>query len=158
MANNYTQFSESIPDITPDERAWLERQLDTDALDETIEVLANPEEHTPMEVADAELRVPELILYNVYRESECLGFEHRFYENDLVLYTEESGDLEAIIPLVQAFIQQFRPDFKFTLTWAGTCSKPRCGEFGGGAIYVDRDTVDYINAWEWAQRRVEEKT
>jgi hypothetical protein len=158
MANNYTQFSECIPDITSDERAWLERQLETDALDEIVAILSDPEGYTPEEVAAAEERGKEIVLLPAYRESGCLGFEHEFYENDFVLYTEESGDVEIIIPLVQEFIRRFRPDYQFTLTWAGTCSKSRIGEFGGGAIYVDRDAVDYVNTWEWAQRRKEQRS
>src|SRR6266511_2233333 len=35
------------------------------------------------------------------------------------------------------------------MAWADTCSKPRIGEFSGGAAFVTADKIEYIMADEW---------
>ena len=48
--------------------------------------------------------------------------------------------------LVQKFLQAFRPADVWTITYATTCSKPRCGAFGGGAGIVTADTIEWRDA------------
>ena len=46
------------------------------------------------------------------------------------------GDPTHVAWLVRKFLARFRPDECWSLTFATTCSKPRAGEFGGGAVFV----------------------
>src|SRR5689334_18897111 len=117
MANNYTQFSEAIERITPEERSWIESQLDPDSWGEEP-----PEWEAPL-------------------EEEYLSFEWSLdeIEGSLWLYAEESGDPDEVARFVRAFLARFRPGDRFSLTYADSCSKPRLGEFSGGAVFVTRD-------------------
>ena len=57
----------------------------------------------------------------------------------LWVYAEESGSPDNVAWLVQKFLKKFRPDQCWSLTYSTTCSKPRVGEFGGGAVFVTAD-------------------
>ena len=79
-----------------------------------------------------------------------VGFEYAFHDDHdtpdgwgrhLWLYTEESGSPERVAHLVQKFLGRFRPNQCFSLTYATTCSKPRAGEFAGGAVFVTADRI-----------------
>ena len=37
------------------------------------------------------------------------------------------------------------------MTYARTCSKPRVGEFGGGAVFVTADEVKWENAYDFVE-------
>jgi len=51
--------------------------------------------------------------------------------------------------LAKTFLRRFRPDQCWSLTYAIHCSKPRVGEFGGGAIFVTADKINHLNAYDW---------
>lgn len=42
------------------------------------------------------------------------------------------------------------------IEFAITCSKMRPDNFGGGAIFITRDDIDYFNTEDWIERKVEE--
>ena len=67
------------------------------------------------------------------------------------LYAEEWADLERVAHLVQKFLEQFRPEGCWSLSWATTCSKPRVGEFGGGALFVTAEDVTWQNAYDFIE-------
>jgi hypothetical protein len=52
---------------------------------------------------------------------------------------------------VQKFLKKFRPDQCWSLTYATTCSKPRAGEFGGGAVFVTADEIKWQNAYDFIE-------
>jgi hypothetical protein len=64
----------------------------------------------------------------------------------LWLYADNWGNPENVAHLVQKFLKMFRPDQCWSLTYAATCSKPRVGEFEGGAIFVTADAIQHQNA------------
>ena len=39
-----------------------------------------------------------------------------------------------------------------TLTYATTCSKPRVGEFGGGAVFVTAHEIKWQNAYDFVEQ------
>ncbi len=133
MADNYLLFAESLWELTPDEEAWL------------AERLASNNEATNDPVADDENDSPG-------------GFEFEFYGDPsagryLKLYAIEAGDPDAAAQFVQEFLQRFRPQASFGLSWCASCSKMRDSEFGGGAVFV---TAKHIEAWssgEWLAER-----
>jgi hypothetical protein len=133
MANNYLQFSASLDDLTSEEAKWLEEQL------------AEDENHCPVFLRDHEDSEDDDYTYS--------GFECEFQEREgkcyLWLVAEESGAPGRVAHLVQKFLKRFRPDQCWSLTYATTCSKPRVGEFGGGAVFVTADEVRWQNAYEF---------
>lgn len=137
MANHYTLFSEGIGRITPEERAWIERQLNSeDWIDGKP-----PEWDAPV-------------------EDRALGFawsldegppdgEAAEGEGYLWLYAEGSGDHEEVARFVRAFLARFRLRDHFMLTYANVCSNPGIGEFSGGAVIVSGDGFWHTNAYDW---------
>ena len=76
-------------------------------------------------------------------------FGYAFEDQGLWVFTEEYGNVDRVADLVQEFFKEFRPDGIFTLSWSDTCSKPRLGEFGGGAVCVTRNTVEWMTTDDW---------
>ena len=137
MANNYTQFSEAIDSITPEESTWIQKVLKETHGDEDANKLV-----------DAELGLPSGEgLCNSYWPD----FEWEMEEGMLWLHCEESYDEQHLIRFVQAFIRKFRPDFVFAVTGACTCSHPRIGEFGGWWLVITADKVVGGNTWDAAK-------
>ena len=90
-------------------------------------------------------------------DCDALGFGYNFDDDPdqggwgrhLWVYAEEYGNPDNVAWLVQKFLKTFRPDQCWSLTWASTCSKPRIGEFGGGAIFVTADEIKWQNAYQF---------
>lgn len=144
MANNYLQFSEAISQLTEEERAWCEARLRH--LKEVLPALDNDgqdENSAPCAPEDEPYLGGEM----------CLGFQWSIdKEGDgycLWMYAEESGDVEHVVLFAQEFLARFRPHDYFTLTWAETCSKPRIGEFSGGAVFVTAEETAWNGAFSW---------
>lgn len=124
MANNYTEFSEVVSDLTDEERQWFEEWFEewlaaNDDSDEPVEFVASFEDAG----------------------------------KTLWIRSEESGDIDGIAGMVQEFLAKFRPDQSWSLSWAATCSGPRVGEFGGGAIFVTAQRIEFVNSWGWAEQK-----
>ena len=119
MANNYTQFSEVLPNLTDEEAQWLKEQLEIGS--EGFEVL-----------------------YQFDTDDERDGWGRHLW-----FYAEEVGDPEQVACLVQKFLQRFRPDQYWALTFACTCSKPRVGAFAGGAVFVTANDIKWQHSHEF---------
>jgi hypothetical protein len=113
MANNYTLFSEVLPNLTDEEAQWLKEQLETGLEDSGV-------------------------LHQFDTDDEPDGWGRYLW-----LYADESADLEQVAIFVQKFLRQFRPDQYWSLTFATTCSKPRVGEFSGGALFVTANDIKW---------------
>ena len=74
--------------------------------------------------------------------------------DDVWVYSEDSGDLEALADVVATFQVEFDITEPWTLTWAGTCSKPRLGNFGGGGVVVYKGKAHWMNTWDWCAAEV----
>jgi hypothetical protein len=148
MANNYTQFSEEIENITPEEATWVKEFLQTEAPDRD----SHPAEFEDWcDVHSVDPMDDHAVKYYPY-------FSWALVNNNtaLWLYSDESGDPDAVGEFVQAFLEKFRPEGVFTLTCSMTCSKPRISEFGGGWIVVSADKIKYGNTWTEASKAAEE--
>ena len=147
MANNYTQFSEVIPRLTPDEEAWIREQLDSGAMQD-------------------ESRRSQLAWKPEFEDIDYVTFEWSVEDDNdedvdscgrhLWLHSDESGSPIDVAAFVQAFLKKFRPDQSFALTWADTCSKPRVGEFSGGALFITAHAVEVCSPFEWLGERERE--
>ena len=162
MADNYLQFSEVVANLTGPEEAWLKEQL------QPIRVFGAkeyPEDAVPAELADTEA---DWTGVRYLRDSDdydpdcdSLGFEHAFHDDSddggwgrhLWVYAEESGNPDNVAWLVQKFLTRFRPDRCWSITYSTTCSKPRTGEFGGGAIFVTANKIKWQNAYAFIEQQ-----
>ncbi len=162
MADHYLEFSETLTHLTDEQIDWLQNQL------ETVHVIDG--------VEYTEDKLPDTgnggdgtwIGCRAYRDmedydpgfGEDVGFDYSFSEDvdedwgrHLWVYSEEHGRVDRVAHLVQKFLREFRPDACWSLTYAGTCSKPRVGEFGGGAVFVTATEIKYSNAWEFVEQQ-----
>jgi hypothetical protein len=141
MADNYLQFSEELCDLTDEEVAWWKNVL------------------RPMEEGESaaqRLQRLESIHYASHAadalEEEWPGFQYTLEGNRLWVYAEESGNVDVVAHLMHAFLKAFRPKSTFTLSWAATCSKMRCAQFGGGGFVAHAKGVQWLNVFEWLER------
>ncbi|NQT37235.1 MAG: hypothetical protein HQ581_07085, partial [Planctomycetes bacterium] len=162
MAEHYVEFSEVIPHLTEEEAAWLRRQL------EVVCVFGDQEYTEDALPDDLNRKDAEWTGCRAYRSmedydpdfGEDAGFEYAFSEDDkddewgrhLWLYCEENGAADRAAHLVQKFLGQFRPTDSWSLTWAATCSKPRVGAFGGGAVFVTASEIKCNDAYEFVEQ------
>src|SRR6185295_8666734 len=65
---------------------------------------------------------------------------------------EDNGNIDQVCHIVQKFLKQFRPNEYWTLTFAATCSKPRAGEFSGGAVFVTAEAIHWDHAAAFIER------
>jgi len=80
---------------------------------------------------------------------------------DVWVYSEDSGDIGALAGIVATFQERFGIEEPWSLSWAGTCSNPRVGDFGGGGIVVYKGKATSWNTWDWCtseMRRLQERT
>lgn len=137
MADNYQQFSEEIKKLTPKEEKWLR------------DLLATPETRESF-LLEARRHVDE---------EEDLDFSWSFDDDEvegmgLWVYAEDAGNIEHVVLLVRAFLKKFRPKTCWTLEYADTCSRPRIGAFGGGAVLVTATDAQWLSTSTWRHDQV----
>jgi hypothetical protein len=160
VADNYLDFSEIIANLTEEQEAWLKEQL------QPIRVFGAkeyPEDAVPAELAETE---PDWAGVRCLQDKtdydpqyDALGFQYNFHDDHdtegwgrhLWFYTEGWGDASNVAHLVKKFLKMFRPDHCWSLTYSTTCSKPRVGEFSGGAVFVTADTIQWENAYDFIE-------
>ena len=129
MANNYSQFSESLVELTEAEITWIKDFLTEEAPD-------------PDEEKEAYQRWCEERHLQEGDEPEWFpGFQWQVEENSLWMYSEEGCNTDYLVVFIQKFLQKFRPEEVFTATGADFCSKLRVSEFGGWWIAVSANYV-----------------
>jgi hypothetical protein len=147
MANNYLEFSEALVIETKEERDWGHLSLPSNA-----EEVPEEEEKTS-EVFQEYLRIAELYEFDdIYSAFDFQwDFEKMGGKEVLCMYAEEGGNVNNVATFVQQYLLKCHPDNCWALTWAETCSAPRLGEFGGGAVFVTAETIEWMSAYEWVQ-------
>jgi hypothetical protein len=135
MADYFTLFSAEIPALAPNEREWATQLLDADC---------------PDPVLAAAGIAPETV-----DRQDWPGFEWQFIEpaSDLWIVSHGAANLEHVAAFVRAFLGRFRPAQCWKMSWAETCSKPRVGDFGGGAVFVTSAGFTFLNSGEWLERQ-----
>jgi hypothetical protein len=164
MANNYLQFSEVLPHLTDREIEWLKAQLQRIYVFQGRQYSEDelPPQLLPESADWAGCRVFLDMLEYDAEFDEGAGFEYEFHlEPDadlgrhLWLYAEESGYVSRVTHLVQKFLRNFRPKDCWSLTYALTCSKPRVGEFGGGAVFVTATEIKWDSTDDFVEGQQE---
>ena len=155
MADNYLQFSETLDSLTKKQEAWLQQQL------EPI-VVVNGKELSADEKPDCDEPDFQGLRFlrdydGINDDGDMRGFNLEFQGTGrhrcAWIYADEGGDVERVAHLVQTFLKKFRPNECWSLTYATTCSKPRVGEFGGGAVFVTADAIHWQNAYEFVEQQ-----
>jgi hypothetical protein len=175
VADNWLQFSEVIPNLTAEQEEWLNHQLEGIAIVDGKEY--------PNELGEEKIKVGRKKIaankaefagcrayrdmkdYDFCMQGSTVGFQYEFDDDrdsntnwgrHMWLYAEEGAELDLVAHLVQKFLRKFRPKECWSLTYATTCSKPRVGEFGGGAVFVTAAEIKYENAYGFIdQQRTE---
>ena len=160
MADYYLQFSESLGGLTFAEREWLARQLETifvvNGRECTFDEL--PDGGSQADISWCGLRLFRELAANDEDDDGEAGFQFVLNTDPaagcyLWLYAEADGRPDHAAYLVQRFLQTFRPRACWSLTYAVTCSKPRLGAFGGGALFVTADTIEPLHAHAFIDSR-----
>ena len=143
MADYYTHFSDIIGDLSHEEEDWCKSHL------ERLESLEDNDECEQMT--------------KMYLDVECApDFSWEIIKGDdgksglWICDSGGGGDIFHVEVFVKEFLRVWRPSSCWSMTWAMTCSKPRIGAFTGGAIFVTKDAVHFINADAWAQKKEDE--
>jgi hypothetical protein len=145
MANNYLQFSEQIESITPQQKKWI------------TDYLRNPEDDPNYAQADGKIDWDAWAIdHRGVDADDWPGFDYSFDDKDntLWLHGDEYGNIDHLQIFIQAYFKKFRPKGLFKLTYAETCSKPRLGEFGGGALVVTADQAIWWGAHAWVSEQL----
>jgi hypothetical protein len=146
MANNYTLFSQVIDGVTPEEETWLKEAC----------TVPEPGEET----SEVRKKLLEQYSHHVAYEDNFPMFDWHFGGKGegrmFFIVSEEDGSIDDIAVVVQEFLAKFRPDNFFQLSWAATCSSPRVGEFGGGAVFVTAKGAKFMSDTEWLRLQREE--
>ena len=157
MANHYLQFSEVLPHLSEEEEHWLRHQLEFVLVFGDREYCKDdlPEKRNATDAEWAGCRAHRDMDGYESDFDESAGFDccfsddaHGDWGRHLWLHTEECGCVDRVAHLIQKFLHEFRPHQCWSLTYATTCSKPRVGEFGGGAVFVTADDIKWHNAYE----------
>ena len=75
---------------------------------------------------------------------------------NLVVYTDDHCCVGAVADVIQATLARFAVGLPVVIEYAQTCSKPRQGEFGGGAVVVTADAQHWMSTTAWAERKAAE--
>jgi hypothetical protein len=159
MANNYTQTSLLVSDLTDSEKEWVNSNTDficVRDLNGEYQVVADDE--------DYDYEMPRLFLRRDMEEGwhfrpdefETLEFQWEFQGSDLWIYGEEYANIDHICAFLQLFLKDNRPDDCITFTWADTCSKLRIGEFSGGGAFITADSIEFVSAYQWVSDKASE--
>jgi hypothetical protein len=133
MADSHALFSALFFEkLTQEEEAWLKHMLSLDGETDAVELKAQ--------------------LPGVDLEYGWPGFDGSIYSEGPSLWvrSDESFGPENVAALLQAFIRLFRPSEIVSFTWAGVCSRPIAGEFGGGWAVVSSKKIMFGNTWDAA--------
>jgi hypothetical protein len=137
MANNYTQASFEIPVNDEDLARLRMRRL----VDLTDGGLLDPDEPTNEELFGDKMERVNTFLYR----RDWLGFDWDIEGPTVWFYSDESIDIEAAVTVAQILLDLDDNDEVFATEWADTCSRPRVGEFGGGAVAFNRHRAEYLS-------------
>lgn len=163
MANNYLQFSEVLPDLAPDQLEWLRIEFSGPPFPDLTDI-GEQEAFARQWFVERGFTDPGSH-GSFYDMAGCWpGFEYQLRDGadigELWVYAGEFAELDQLADIIQRFLRRFQPDGCFGLTWAETCSKPRVGEFGGGAVFVTAKSVKWMSTGEFIveqRRRFEQR-
>lgn len=154
MANNYVQMSETYT-LTDPQVAWVGKFLDD------CHRFAAPVEPDDPEDVRITQRLTE-VFEGLYEEIENLVFDASCQlslsqkNKTLWITGDEYVNVDMVMAVLQTMLRETGDTRVCTGTWAGTCSKPRVGEFGGGWFAVSATEIRSGGTWGAAQDAAKE--
>jgi len=124
MADNYTEFSHVITDLTSEEFTWLE---------DILQFYPHSRSESAKELTGFNNDDPTF--------DDWPDFEFSLNENELWIHSEDSGDVEHAVILLQWFLIFHRKNQYEIFEYACTCSRPRPGEIGGGWAFITAEDI-----------------
>jgi len=157
MANNFVQFSERLAVLTEDEADWIVALSELGRVGPEDQAHFDGESSPTTEIGRIALELWGEDLGHVYIQAKN-GREDPGAEHHVWFSSDEANDPYDVARVVQVFFRKFRSDGNelFALTWSNSCSKPRLGEFGGGAVIVTKDAIETFTAFEWVEKKRQE--
>ncbi|KZX58054.1 hypothetical protein A3709_20800 [Halioglobus sp. HI00S01] len=114
------------------------------SLEAQDEILPLSEDHSiPRLLADA-----RTLFERVDHDYGSLGFYTNAESSGLYISGEEYVNVDHVGEFLHWMINRFDLE-PLGFTWASYCSKPRPDEAGGGACWVTRDEIRFMNSWSW---------
>lgn len=124
MANNYVESSFEVQLCSKEELRWWE-------------------EESQRFVPDG--KFPDEMEHPVSNDWELDENDNRvWFHGD-----GEAIDVDSAASVLQRFLIACIPQGCISFTWAETCSKPRIGEFGGGACFITAQNIKWLSTYEW---------
>jgi hypothetical protein len=144
MASDFTLFSETLGVLTAEQIEWFKRQLEFVEREEGEDLPRFMQD--AIEAGEVEFLEPDF----------GRNFQFEFQGESLWIFSDENGSPSHAAVLVQQFLRRFRSDGYWTIGWAATCSSPRAGEFGGGAMLVTANEILAESGWSFVERKLKE--
>jgi hypothetical protein len=162
MADYYTEFSETIEYSSDEERDFLMMGFDgIEALSQKLiaSAMADGTHKTDHDYFEQARK-----FYNAEFGEDAASYADDWvvtYKDEgdhLWLHSEESTVIDMVAYVIAAFQKKFKCELAWQMSWSAGCSKPRIGEFGGGAVVVYKGECHWINARSWADDLAKELT
>jgi hypothetical protein len=152
MADNYQLFSAELDIQSREEYEFFKKIFNLDlasmfkGLDEQAKnaKLAELSDQFDIDFDDSDV------------EYKFPNFQYELSETSLWVYSEDYGDISQIGKIMISFFKKHRNNGVFYLTYSNTCSKPRIGEFGGGALFVTMHGMKHFNVDEFITQQLVE--
>ena len=71
------------------------------------------------------------------------GFNYSIDDGGVWIWSDESGDVNSTINVIQKYLKDHSIDGGIYFSWANTCSKPRVDSFSGGECVITGSEVIY---------------
>jgi len=133
MDEDYMTSVVEIPNPTDEELAWfrrVEQKVNSvlDWIDKPIDLKD--------ELSTLICTLPDILEDGMPNWGWVMNFHNRDGVNRLEIESPVSGNIDALLHLLQAFLARFRPNKYLMVEWAYTSVPARPGGFGGGAAFV----------------------
>lgn len=80
---------------------------------------------------------------------ETLDINYVLNKDYLWFYSMGYPNLELIVNIIQAVMRVHDSKCAVGFEWSYTCSKPRTDGFGGGAVFITKDSQDWLSTQGW---------
>lgn len=151
MSNNYTQFSFAMPVKGLKAKAWINRMID-----KIVEASNADTEEPGDEILELFPDWEHYLDCGFRTEMEPTPGKRNQFE--LVIFAEESGNVEHAANFAQAILRRFDPKGVVGFQWAETSDRATPDSFGGGAAVVTATSTKFMSSYSWLQRELKKLT
>jgi hypothetical protein len=80
-----------------------------------------------------------------------LGVSGRLEEGKLLLITDESASVDPLADIIQSWLRMNQSDQGVGIEFASTASRAVLDGYGGGAVFITRHSIDFMNTRSWLE-------